>query len=74
MEYLDFLGRPLAVGDYVILIKPRYRELLLARITKFTPKQVRVVWGDKDWDQMIQHASQLCKVEGPDLTLFLLKK
>lgn len=72
----DFLKRDLAIGDYVILIKPRYRELQLARIENFTPTKVRVTWPNKYSDTpstMLQDPIQLCKVEGPDLTLFLLK-
>ena len=73
----DFLKRPLELGDSVILIRPRYREFVLARITKFTAQKVEVTWIDKNYstgyEKMLQDPHQLCKVDGPDLTAYLLR-
>jgi hypothetical protein len=77
----DFLGRPLELGDSVIIIAPRYRSLVLARIIGFTPRNVRVcymnTWNygkDGLYEELLQSPGQLVKVDGPDLTHYLLKK
>lgn len=77
----DFLGRELEIGDSVIIMAPKYRHLVLARIIKFTPTQVRVAFMNT-WNygkpgyytELLQSPSQLTKVDGPDLTLYLLKQ
>lgn len=76
----DFLGRDLELGDSVIIMAPGYRHFVLARVIKFTPKQVRVSFLN-NWNfgspgyytELLQYASQLTKVDGPDLTMYLLR-
>lgn len=77
----DFLGRDLEIGDSVIVIAPGYRHFVLARVIAFTPKQVRVsfmnTWNfgaEGHYTELLQSGSQLTKVDGPDLTMYLLKK
>jgi hypothetical protein len=77
----DFLGRTLELGDSVIVIAPGYRHFVLARVIHFTPKQVRVsfmnTWnfsGDGYYTELLQGPSQLTKVDGPELTAYLLRK
>jgi hypothetical protein len=77
----DFLGRELEIGDSVIVIAPNYRHFVLARVIQFTPNQVRVsfmnTWNygsDGYYTELLQTPSQLTKVDGPDLTMYLLKK
>lgn len=77
----DFLGRELEIGDSVIVIQPGYRDFVLARVIQFTPKQVRVsfmnTWNygaSGYYTELLQPPSQLTKVDGPDLTMYLLKK
>ena len=77
----DFIGRELDMGDSVIIISPKYRQLVLARIIAFTPKQVRVAYRNT-WNygkegmymELLQWPDQLTKVDGPDLTVHLLTK
>ena len=72
----DFLGRELAVDDFVIFMKQHYRELKLGRIKNFTKTgKPRVCWQTK-WgeSELLQDGSQVVKVEGPDLTAFLLSR
>ena len=38
----DFFGTELKIGDEVAFMAPSYRSLAIAKIIKFTPKQVRV--------------------------------
>ena len=74
----DFLKRPLAVGDSVIFITKGYRDYTLGRIDSFTPKKVRVITGYCKFHNtpefILQDPEQLVKVDGPDLTMYLLKK
>jgi hypothetical protein len=70
----DFLKRELAVDDYVICIRSGYREFLLAQIIAFTPKYVRIKWGEGKYSQQLQTSDQLVKVSGKDLTWFLLQQ
>lgn len=71
----DYLGRELAVDDHVIYMSQSYRRLRLARIYAFTSTgKPRIRWGDKDWQTLLQTGDQLVKVEGPELTYFLLNQ
>ena len=74
--YKDFLGREIAVGDFVIFMRQSYRELKLGKIKSFTKTgKPRVCWRTK-WGEreLLQNGDQVVKVEGPDLTAFLLTK
>lgn len=72
----DFIGRPLAVGDYVALMHPYYKSLLLARVDSFTASGnfCYVRWGDGDSATKRQQGNQLVKLDGPDLLLHILKR
>lgn len=77
----DFLGRELELGDSAIIIAPNYRHFVLARVIGFTAKNVRVAFMNT-WNfaapgyytELLQGPSQLTKVDGPDLTMYLLKQ
>lgn len=70
----DFLGRKLAIGDRVIMMAQHYREFKLAQIVKFTPKKVKVAWDEYDWATYTSEPERFIRVEGPDLTWFLMTK
>lgn len=78
--YKDFLKRDLEIDDYVVFPAPSGGGMKLGKIVKFTPKQIRVEWTYKaSWrgneimsDSAPRYASQCVKVEGPDLTMYLL--
>lgn len=70
----DFLGRPSAVGDRVIMMAQHSREFRLAQVIKLTPKKVRVDWAEPDWATSTTEAERFVRVEGPDLTWYLLSK
>lgn len=38
----DFLGQELQVGDKVVCLRPRYRELVDAKISKIMPIMIQV--------------------------------
>ena len=72
----DFLLRPLALDDYVVFPGAYNGGMKLGRIIKFTPQNVRIEhpgWGGKITNTL-RAADQCVKVEGADLTFFLLSK
>lgn len=71
----DYLGRDLAIDDHVIYMAQSYRQLRLARIYAITDSgKVRIRWGENKWQTLLQTGNQVVKVEGPDLTFFLLNQ
>lgn len=72
----DFLKRDLAVGDSVIIVTPSYRSFTLAWVTGFTATKVKVEYSNPGGynRKLLQDPVQLCKVDGPDLTVYLLTK
>jgi len=74
--FKDFLRRDLEIGDYVVFPAP-YGGMKLGKIIKFTPQQIRVEWTYK-WRDAVhaksapRYANQCVRVEGPDLTMYLL--
>lgn len=72
----DFLKRKLEVDDSVIMITPGYRDFSLARVIGFTAQKIRVSFkspGTRSVRSMLQTSDQLVKVDGPELTMFLLQ-
>ena len=75
--FKDFLKRDLAIGDYVIFPAPYASGMKLGKIIKFTPQQIRVEWTYKWRDQVhsrntTRQSGQCVRVEGPELTMYLL--
>ena len=72
----DFLKRKLDIGDSVVFIPPYSKTMTLGRVVAFSPKMVRVVY--QDWKkreiESNRYSGELVKVDGPDLTMYLLKK
>jgi hypothetical protein len=73
-QHKDFLGRKLAVGDRVIMMAQYSREFRLAQVIKMTPKKVKVAWDSHDWATYTSESARFIRVEGPDLTWYLLSK
>ena len=72
----DFLNRPVALGDYVVFPGAYNGGMKLGKIIKFTPKNMRVEhpgWRGTT-TSTLRPPNQCVKVEGPDLTFFLLSK
>lgn len=69
----DFLGRELALDDYVIFQMQHYRGYKLGKVIKFTPQKVRVKWGESQWAQILQAPEQLVKVEGQEAVMYYLR-
>lgn len=74
----DFLGRELAVGDYVVIDGPQYGTFALGTIVKMFDDRVSVYhyndWNNDppQWKTMLREGRQTVKVEGPDVTLKML--
>lgn len=79
MEHRDYLNRVINVDDSVIFVAPNSRDLQLGRVTKLTPKNIRVVfrhragWQKGKEDTAVRPPKDVVKVDGPDLTMFLLQ-
>jgi hypothetical protein len=50
------------------------REFKLAQVIKLTPKKVKVAWAEHDWATYTTESERFVRVEGPDLTWYLLTK
>jgi hypothetical protein len=71
-EHKDLLGRILNVGDYVAY--PDSNQLKIGKIDKLNQKMVRVTTG-KDWRPTTnKYPSDTTKLDGPDLTVYLLTR
>jgi hypothetical protein len=69
----DFLGRELALDDYVIFQRQHFRGYRLGKIVKFTPQKVRVKYGETKWQEILQTPEQLVKVEGEEAVMYYLR-
>jgi hypothetical protein len=70
----DFLNRELALEDYVVFPGAYNGGMKLGKVVKFTPQNIRVEhpgWRG-EMTTTLRKAGQCVKVEGPDLTFFLL--
>ena len=75
-EARDFLNRPITIDDYVVFPGAYNGGMKLGKIIKFTPKNVKVEhpgWRGQ-MTSTLRAPGQCVKVEGPDLTFFLLSK
>ena len=72
----DFLKRKLSIGDSIVFIPPYSKTMTLGRVIAFSPKMVRVVyqgWNNRELESS-RKPGELVKVDGPDLTMYLLKR
>ena len=71
-EHQDILGQPLAIGDCVVF--PNSNTMYVGIIIKFNPKMIRVrrIGKRSNWEQN-KYPSDLAKVSGAEVTIYLLK-
>jgi hypothetical protein len=72
--HCDLLGREVKEDDTVAFV--HHNMMYIGKVTKVTPKQVRVVPMVTKYRQdtgYLKYTSQCVLVGGPDLTLHLLK-
>lgn len=76
LEHRDKLGKLLAVGDAVCY--PSRNSLELGTVKKLNPKMVKVWeagYGASKWySGSNKYPQDLVKVDGPEVTMYLLKK
>jgi hypothetical protein len=71
-EHKDILGRVLSVGDYVSY--PDSNHLRIGKIDKLNLKMVRVTTG-REWRSTTnKYPKDTVKLDGPELTMYLLTK
>jgi len=72
LEHKDILGRDVKEGDYVAFT--HHNSLQVGKVTKVTPKQVRVIPLKYPNDTgYLKYTTQCCLVGGPELTWHILK-
>lgn len=76
----DFLARPVELHDSVIITAKRYKHLVLGRIVKITPQQLRIgymnTWNYGNpgkYEEHLVYPGETVKVDGPELTMYLLR-
>jgi hypothetical protein len=76
IEHRDKLGRVLSVGDAVCY--PCHNSLELGTIKKLNPKMIKVVeagrGASKWYTGSNKYPQDLVKVDGPEVTMYLLRK
>jgi hypothetical protein len=73
----DFLNRDLALDDFVVFSGAYGGGMKLGKIIKFTPKNIKIehpAWRPGTMTTTLRVADQCVKVDGPDLTFFLLSR
>ena len=71
-EHKDKLGRLLNVGDCVAY--PGSNSLLIGTVKKINPKMVGVAMvGKHAWGPSNKYPDDLVKIEGPEVTMYLLR-
>lgn len=72
-EHHDILGQPLEVGDCVVF--PSSNTMYVGKIVKINPKMVKVakVPNGRYNSQWNKYPSDLAKVSGAEVTMYLLK-
>jgi len=75
-EHRDKLGRVLAVGDAVCY--PSHNSLELGTVKKLNPKMVKVFEAgranSKWYSGSNKYPQDLVKIDGPEVTMYLLRK
>lgn len=76
IEHRDKLGRLIAVGDAVCY--PSQNSLELGTVKKLNPKMVKVWEAGRETGRWYsgsnKYPGDLVKVDGPEVTMYLLKK
>ena len=69
-NHQDILGQPLAVGDAVVY--PVSNTMYVGTVVKLNPKMIKVKRVGSKWEQN-KYPSDLAKVSGAEVTMYLLK-
>jgi hypothetical protein len=74
LKHPDKLGRNLEMGDCVVY--PQSNSMMIGTVIKFTPKMITVKTinsgGWRGWETR-KYSSDVIKIEGPEVTMYLIK-
>lgn len=71
-EHKDILNRVINVGDYVAYCESNMMKV--GRVDKLHQKMIRIATG-REWRYNVnKYSKDTAKLDGPDLTLFLLTR
>lgn len=72
IQHNDLFGQPLGVGDCVVY--PRSNLMMVGTVVKLNPKMVGVkAVGGRSWGSANKYPQELVKVNGAEVTMYLLK-
>ena len=69
----DFLGRELALGDFVGFVDKHYKELRLGKVLAFTPQKVKVGYGREFERMLTTDAHRMCRIPPEEVMIYLIK-
>ena len=72
VEHKDLFGQPLELGDCVVY--PRSNIMMVGTVAKINPKMVGVKGVSARWGDCNKYPAELVKVNGAEVTMYLLKK
>ena len=72
VEHKDLFGQPLELGDCVVY--PRSNIMMVGTVAKINPKMVGVKGVSGRWGDCNKYPAELVKVNGAEVTMYLLKK
>ena len=72
VEHKDLFGQPLELGDCVVY--PRGNSMTVGTVAKINPKMVGVKGVGARWGDCNKYPAELVKVNGAEVTMYLLKK
>lgn len=72
-QHKDILGQPIEVGDCVVF--PSSNTMYVGTVTKLNPKMIKVakVPAGRYGSEYNKYPSDVAKVSGPEVTMYLLK-
>jgi hypothetical protein len=72
VEHQDLFGQDLEIGDCVVY--PRGNSMTVGTVAKLNPKMVGVKGVGRSWGNCNKYPTELVKVSGAEVTMYLLKK
>jgi hypothetical protein len=72
VEHKDLFGQPLEIGDCVVY--PRSTNMMVGIVAKLNPKMIGVKGVSNRWGDCNKYPTELVKVAGAEVTMYLLKK
>jgi len=71
-EHKDLFGQPISIGDCVVY--PRSNMMMVGTVVKLNPKMIGVkAVGARNWGASNKYPTELVKVNGSEVTMYLLK-